>query len=430
MKTWVRRTARVGILSAGFLLAGASIAHAGPNAVSAGNSGIGNGTQVVAPVQVPVNVAGNGVGVAGVGLGVNGSSTAVAHRAESARTTEGANLVSADNKGIANGTQAYAPIQVPANVAGNGVGVAGVGIGVNGSSTSVAHRAESARTTEGANLVSADNKGIANGTQAYLPIQVPVNVCGNGVGVLGAGIGVSGSCTSVAAAQESAHTTEGANLASAGNAGILNGTQVYAPIQVPVNVCGNGVGVLGVGAGVSGACDSVAARQESARTTEGANLVSAGNQGILNGTQVYAPIQIPVNVCGNGVGVLGAGIGVSGDCTSVAGSREGGNGGYHSMASSEGAEAAHVKKHGAKHMSKTADTTKPAKVAQPQHVAAPQHDSAGPNLVSAGNSGIGNGTQVYTPVQVPVNVAGNGVGVLGVGLGVNGASDAAALSQS
>ncbi|MEV0840105.1 chaplin family protein [Actinocatenispora sera] len=401
MKTWVRRTARVGILSAGFLLAGASMAHAS-NAVSAGNDGIGNGTQVVAPVQVPANVAGNGVGVAGVGLGVNGSSTSVADRAEST------NLVSADNKGIVNGTQANVPVQVPANVAGNGVGVAGVGIGVNGSSTAVAHRAESAQ--ESTDMVSAGNMGIGNGTQVNVPIQVPLNVCGNGVGVLGAGIGVSGDCTSVAAAQESAYAPESTNMGSVGNAGILNGTQVNAPIQVPVNVCGNGVGVLGLGAGVSGDCTSVAHRTESAQ--ESTNMVSAANKGILNGTQVNMPIQVPVNVCGNGVGVLGAGIGISGNCGAAALSGEGGHqgGGYHSMATStEGAEAA-----------------KPAKTASTLPAIASSH---GTDMVSAGNSGIANGTQVHAPIQVPVNVAGNGVGVLGVGVGVNGSSTAVAAQH-
>ncbi|GIF74835.1 chaplin family protein [Asanoa siamensis] len=35
------------------------------------------------------------------------------------------------------------------------------------------------------------------------------------------------------------------HIASGGNAGILNGTQVVVPIQVPVNVCGNSLAVLG-----------------------------------------------------------------------------------------------------------------------------------------------------------------------------------------
>lgn len=42
-------------------------------------------------------------------------------------------------------------------------------------------------------------------------------------------------------------------------------------------------------------------------------MVSGDNDGILNGTQIAVPIQIPVNVCGTGIGVLGIGVG-QGDC--------------------------------------------------------------------------------------------------------------------
>jgi hypothetical protein len=139
---------------------------------------------------------------------------------------------------------------------------------------------QSASSADGANdgQVSADNKGLVNGTQVSIPIQVPVNVCGNGVGVIGVGVGVSGNCDDGAvngsgASTESAHTTEDADAAndgqvSAGNQGILNGTQVSAPIQVPVNVCGNGVGVIGVGMGVSGNCDNGAANVSGASTDD------------------------------------------------------------------------------------------------------------------------------------------------------------------
>jgi len=36
------------------------------------------------------------------------------------------------------------------------------------------------------------------------------------------------------------------------------------------------------------------------------SLVSSGNNGILNGTQIYAPIQIPIDISGIAVGVLGS----------------------------------------------------------------------------------------------------------------------------
>nr|WP_307788960.1 chaplin family protein [Longispora fulva] len=58
--------------------------------------------------------------------------------------------------------------------------------------------------------LSDDNDGVANGNQIYVPVQVPVNVCGNGVGVVGVGLGIAG-CSNGAVdnAQESASLTEG-----------------------------------------------------------------------------------------------------------------------------------------------------------------------------------------------------------------------------
>ncbi|NUT37443.1 MAG: chaplin, partial [Hamadaea sp.] len=94
-----------------------------------------------------------------------------------------------------------------------------------------------------ATLVSSDNIGILNGTQVLLPVQAPIDVCGNAVAV--AGLAAAG-CTGGSAATLSpewgwAHY----QARTSDNIGILNGTQVIAPIQVPIDVCGNAVGVLG-----------------------------------------------------------------------------------------------------------------------------------------------------------------------------------------
>jgi hypothetical protein len=366
MKTWVRRTARVGILSAGFLLLAGTAATAA-------------------------------------------NATPAVHSASAEADSANSGQISDDNQGLVTGTQVAIPIQVPLNVCGNGIGIIGVGVGVsgncdNGAADVSGASAESAHVTEyGANdgQISDGNQGILNGTQVYAPIQVPVNVCGNGIGIIGVGIGVSGNCddgaANVSGAQssddndhhgdrrghresaEAAHLTEEGQT-SDNNDGILNGTQVAIPIQVPVNVCGNGIGIIGVGLGVSGNCDDgaliadssssrddhdgdhhgrhdggdyrdggdhanavkpAAAAKPAKKTAkedfrteaaeagmfqhddndatddgDGANSgqISQGNQGILNGTQVAIPIQIPVNVCGNGIGIIGVGVGVSGNC--------------------------------------------------------------------------------------------------------------------
>jgi len=306
MKTWVRKTLSVGVLAAGALLIAPTAAQAEIGMISSDNDGIANGTQVAVPIQVPVNVCGTGVGaVLGLGAGSALCSNGAAHD------------VNVDDDADA---QYWAADQKQAKKAKKA-------------------KHESART-EGAWMVTGDNDGIANGTQVYAPIQVPVNICGTGVGaLLGVGLG-SAECSNGAAHDvdvESART-EGAFLGSFDNDGILNGTQVYAPIQVPINVCGTGVGILGVGFGQA-ACTNGAAHDvdvESART-EGLGMVSGDNDGILNGTQVALPIQVPVNVCGTGVGaLLGFGAGQAACSNGAAWDVDvddeggnGGNGGYH-----------------------------------------------------------------------------------------------------
>ncbi len=275
MKTWVRKTLSVGVLAAGALLFAPAAAQADTAQVSVDNNGIANGNQAYVPVQVPVNVCGNGVGaVIGVGVGVNGicangAAQDVDHDEESKRTEDTAQ-VSGDNDGILNGNQIYVPVQVPINVCGNGVGVVGVGVGIsgaclNGAAQDVDH--EESKRTEDTAQFSGDNDGILNGNQIYVPIQVPINICGNGVGVVGVGVGVSGACFNGAVhdadideeSRKSSRSEDTAQI-SGDNDGILNGNQAYVPIQVPINVCGNGVGVVGVGVGNSGACVNGAAQ--------------------------------------------------------------------------------------------------------------------------------------------------------------------------
>jgi hypothetical protein len=83
------------------------------------------------------------------------------------------------------------------------------------------------------------------------------------------------------------------------NNGILNGTQVYAPINLPVNLAGNAVGLLGEG-------NAAAQVVNESGHLPGAGLDSHDNNGIANGTQIALPINAPVNVCGNALGILGA----------------------------------------------------------------------------------------------------------------------------
>jgi hypothetical protein len=306
MKTWVRKTLSVGVLAAGALLFAPGAAHADARQSNGDNSGILNGTQLVTGVQVPVNVVGNSVGILGeansFGTGVN--------RVEGTHVGQ----FNGDNNGIANGTQAYLPITVPLNIAGNSAAVAGEANSAAAAANDVhGRRTESVHTNggwwggNGGSQFNGDNSGIANGTQIYAPISVPINACGNSIALLGGawshaicGNDVFGGTRVHRFHRESGKVTESAWQSNGDNSGILNGTQLYAPISLPVNLSGNSVAALGEANShaVSGN------RIESARGGW-IGQSNGDNRGILNGTQIAAPISIPVNVCGNSLGILG-----------------------------------------------------------------------------------------------------------------------------
>ena len=208
MKTWVRKTLSVGVLAAGALLVAPTAAQAEIGMVSWDNDGIANGTQVALPIQVPVNVCGTGVGAAlGLGAGQALCSNGAAHdvnvdgdqepqywaaadqkkakkaKHESART-EGAWMLSGDNDGILNGTQVYAPIQVPVNICGTGIGILGFGFGqavcTNGAAWDVNAEDEDNDSNYYARSAKKEFLPVAGGLTSGLPV-----VGGSGLPALG-----------------------------------------------------------------------------------------------------------------------------------------------------------------------------------------------------------------------------------------------------
>ncbi|MFI7627096.1 chaplin family protein [Microbispora rosea] len=222
---------------------------------------------------------------------------------------------------------------------------------------------------------------ILGGNQIEAPINVPVNACGNAVSVIGRS---DASCRGGAAVKSSGrHASAGGNRTS-GVHSIGGGNQVVAPITAPINLCGNSIAVFGNatagcrgGAFVGGGRDIVRA---------GGNRTS-GQGSILGGNQVVAPITVPVNVCGNSVAVIGKAF--SG-CTG--GSSVGGSGG-HGHGHGHGGKGGHG------------------------HGGYGGHHGGG-NWHRPGSAGhdtdsrysVGGGTQVVSPITVPTDVCGNGSG--------------------
>ncbi|MCX0242986.1 MULTISPECIES: chaplin [Streptomyces] len=140
-----------------------------------------------------------------------------------------------------------------------------------------------------------------------------------------------------------AHADAGASGGASNSPGVLSGNSVQIPVNVPVNVCGNSVDVVGLlnpsfgntcrngsdgaTAGRGGSASGTSGNHAGNRAVErgqGANGGTGkhrasgdngggataegythGSPGLLSGNQIQAPIDIPVNVCGNSIDVVG-----------------------------------------------------------------------------------------------------------------------------
>ncbi|MGW1543453.1 chaplin [Streptomyces sp. NPDC002309] len=112
-----------------------------------------------------------------------------------------------------------------------------------------------------------------------------------------------------------AHADSAADGAAVGSPGLISGNTIQLPVHVPVNVCGNTVNVVGLlnpAAGNSCANTGGAAKagpSSGAASGGGASAVGSGKDspGVLSGNGVQLPVDLPVNVTGNSVNVVGVG---------------------------------------------------------------------------------------------------------------------------
>ncbi|WP_328222634.1 chaplin [Streptomyces sp. NBC_00310] len=194
-----------------------------------------------------------------------------------------------------------------------------------------------------------------------------------------------------AAAGGAAHADSGAQGSAGNSPGVLSGNTVQAPVEAEVNVCGNTVNVVGLLNPAAGNKCSNGGGGKHARVGhdgEGHGSSHGGSQarghasdspGVASGNHVQAPVHAPVNVCGNSVNVVGVGNpAADNDCYNGGG----GGGGHNGHGSSDGGSHADGR--------------------------------------TSGSPGVASGNHVQVPVDVPVNLCGNNISVIGIGNGVTG----------
>ncbi|MCZ7459079.1 chaplin [Streptomyces sp. WMMC940] len=107
--------------------------------------------------------------------------------------------------------------------------------------TSVYASADSQADAEAAN-----SPGVLSGNNVQAPVHVPVNVCGNSLNVVGVLNPAFGNAC-VNASDEGAAGSAGASAdgAAVGSPGVASGNNVQVPVDIPVNACGNTIDVIG-----------------------------------------------------------------------------------------------------------------------------------------------------------------------------------------
>ena len=140
--------------------------------------------------------------------------------------------------------------------------------------------------------------GIASGNVANAPIAIPVNACGNQVLVIALKDVNEGSWCKIGAGQGAIATGSAEKSGGIGSGNVVDGA-----LAVPVNACGNQVGVI-----------SVKAKNKPTSCTIGTNGSAPGasatgasekSGGILSGNVINVAGSIPVNACGNQVDIIG-----------------------------------------------------------------------------------------------------------------------------
>ncbi|MFJ4240055.1 chaplin [Streptomyces iakyrus] len=84
--------------------------------------------------------------------------------------------------------------------------------------------------------------------------------------------------------------------------GVLSGNSVQVPVDVPVNLCGNTVNVLAaLNTAFGNSCRNISHKSSDHEAGADASAVVKGSPGVGSGNNVQVPLDVPVNVCGNSV---------------------------------------------------------------------------------------------------------------------------------
>lgn len=137
-----------------------------------------------------------------------------------------------------------------------------------------------------------NSPGVLSGNSIQIPVDVPINVCGNSVNVVGALNPVSGNDCGNGSSAEAGHTqtSDGDSRSGAADHAGQNSA---------------GRGSAGHAAGHEETRDGGEGTGRHRASGAWAQGEAKGSPGVASGNQVQVPVSVPLNVCGNGISVGG-----------------------------------------------------------------------------------------------------------------------------
>lgn len=373
MNTWVRRSLKAGALTAGAVMATGTAAYAETTVISAGNTGVLNGTQVFAPIQAPINLCGVAASVGGDALaGCQGGSAAELEGVYDAR------LISTNNHGILNGTQVFAPIQAPINICGVAAGVLGDASAwcPGGASAEIGgdhrHKKTHHSCDSRCDHDHDDHDGYGRESTEAGDLLGGLPLVG---GLTGGGLPLVG------------------GLTNGGGLPLVGGLTGGGNLPLVSGLTGGGLPLVGnlAGGGNLPLVGGLLGGQGTARSADGIDLAALDAVGTVSRFDTES--DDAVSSTGGTGGGSGGGSGHN--CNSNCGGNGGGHNHHPRPRPRPNPQPLPCTDHGHHHQGKH------------------HHHGNDVTMISAGNHGILNGTQVYAPIQVPINVSGVAVGVLG-----------------
>lgn len=317
-KKWAKTSAKVALLTAGFVVIGSGAGYAGE--LTHGDFGAGSGNQLHVPASAPINASGNAGSVLGQARSLSESGAHV-HNGDSG------NMLTSGRFGVIDGNQGYAPLSAPINVSGNAGTLGGQAWAASESAATVVngHHHHAGDDADAASPMSRVTRPVTDTAHKVAPqtaqqapqsplssvpslssatssLPSPLSSITDATKTVpGGGLPTTGALPKLPLKKKQhmaaeAGSDEGGMLSS-GDFGVLSGNQAYTPVSVPVNACGNAVSALGQ---AMAACKGGASVHNS-----GGRQLSSGRFGVLGGNQLNAPISAPVNLCGNSVAAAG-----------------------------------------------------------------------------------------------------------------------------